>query len=257
MEQRNAVIGYTFSIPIAVKGKTMIKLPEVKEMLAAGMHFGHTKSRWHPKMKPFIFTDKKGVYIIDLEKSQKEMKSALEFVENLTREGKTILFVGTKNQVKKPMRELAEETGHPFVVEKWLGGTLTNFTVFKKMIKRYKDLMEEKNSGKLDRYTKKEKLEINREIGKLDERIGGLVSMNKQPDALFVWDIKKEKTAVVEAKKRNIPIVAICDTNVNPDPINYPIPSNDDATKAIKLVLNCVKETILSTKKEADSKKNS
>lgn len=235
----------------------MIKLPEVKEMLAAGMHFGHTKSRWHPKMKPFIFTDKKGVYIINLEKSREMMEKALKFIENLTKESKTILFVGTKNQVAGPLKETAEATGHPYVNGKWLGGTLTNFGVFKKMIKRYKDLCEEKRLGKLDRYTKKEKLKITREIGKLEEKVGGMSSLTKQPDAVFVWDVKKEDTAVVEAKKRNIPIIAICDTNVNPELINYPIPGNDDATKTIELILNSVKDTILETKKEAESEKSS
>jgi len=237
----------------------MIKLPSVEEMLLAGMHFGHTKGRWHPKMKPYIFGVKKGVYIINLEKSQEKMRSALEFMENLTKEGKSILFVGTKNQVANPIKELAQETGNPYVCGKWLGGTLTNFSVFKKMIKRYKDLKEEKRTGKLDKYTKKEKLDIEREIKRLDEKIGGLSNLSKQPDALFIWDIKKEKTAVEEAIKRNIPIIAICDTNANPELINYPIPGNDDATKTIKLVLDSIKETILETKKEkeSESKKNS
>ncbi|MBD3247911.1 30S ribosomal protein S2 [Candidatus Falkowbacteria bacterium] len=235
----------------------MIKLPKVEEMLAAGMHFGHTKSRWHPKMEKYIFAARKGVYIIDLEKSQEALKGALEFMENLVKEGKTILFVGTKNQVKAPMKELAQEAGMPYVTEKWLGGTLTNFTVFKKMIKKYKDLSEEKRSGKLDKYTKKERLDIDREMKKLELRVGGLVDLNKQPDALFIWDIKKEKTALTEARKRNIPVIALCDTNVDPSQVNYVIPGNDDATKTIKLVLSSVKETILSAKKEAGEKKDS
>lgn len=233
----------------------MIKLPKVEEMLSAGMHFGHAKSRWHPKMKDYIFTDRKGVYIINLEKSQEKLKGALEFIENLVKEGKTILFVGTKNQVKKPMKELAQEAAMPYVIEKWLGGTLTNFLIFKKMIKRFKDLIEEKKLGKLERYTKKERLEFDREIAKLDIKVGGLANLNKLPDALFIWDVKKEKTAVMEARKKNIPVIALCDTNVNPDQINYPIPGNDDATKTIKLILESLRETILNTKKEAPAKK--
>lgn len=235
----------------------MIKLPKVEEMLNAGMHFGHTKSRWHPKMKEYIFTDRKGVYIINLEKSQEKLKSALEFIENLTKEGKTILFVGTKNQVKKPMKELAQAISMPYIAEKWLGGTLTNFLIFKKMIKRFKDYTEEKKLGKLDKYTKKERVTLEKEMAKLDNKVGGLVSLNKLPDALFVWDVKKENTAVMEARKKNIPVIALCDTNVNPDLINYVIPGNDDATKTIKLILDAIRETVLTTKKEAPAKKES
>lgn len=231
----------------------MIKIPSLEEMLSAGMHFGHTKGRWHPKMKSYIFAERKGVYIIDLEKTRDMMKIAFEFIENLIKEGKTLLFVGTKNQVKRPMKELAVAVNMPYVTEKWLGGTLTNFQIFKKMIKRLKDLNEEKKLGKLDRYTKKERLELDREMGKLNIRVGGLTNLNKLPDALFIWDIRKEKTAVVEARKKNIPVIAICDTNVNPDPVNYIIPGNDDATKTISLIINALKETILSVEKGSNS----
>lgn len=228
----------------------MVNLPKIEEMLKAGMHFGHRTNRWHPKMKPYIFTSKNGVYIIDLRKSQEKLREALEFIQKLIKEDKKILFVGTKSQVSLPMKKMADESGQAYVVGKWLGGYLTNFTVIKKSVKKYLDLTEKKAAGKLDKYTKKERLDFDREIKKLEARVAGLVSLNKTPDALFVWDLKEEETAVREAIQKNIPIIAVCDTNVNPESANYPIPANDDSTKTISLVLNAIKETIISTKKE-------
>ncbi|NCD01213.1 30S ribosomal protein S2 [bacterium] len=228
----------------------MANLPSLEEMLKAGMHFGHRTNHWHPKMKPFIFTQRNGIYIINLQKSQEQLKTALDLMTNLAKENKNILFVGTKQQVKQPLKEMAIETNMPFVVGKWLGGCLTNFSVIKKSIKKYLDLKQKQESGKFDKYTKKEKLNFERQIKKMDEKLGGLVNLNKLPDALFVWDVKEEKTAVTEAKKKNIPVIAICDTNVNPEEVNYPIASNDDSTKTITLVLNTIKEFILEAKKD-------
>lgn len=227
----------------------MKNLPTIEKMLKSGMHFGHRTGKWHPKMSDFIFTQRNGVHIIDLMKAQKKLEQALEFIEKFAAEGKTILFVGTKQQVQKPLKEMALEAGMPYITEKWLGGTLTNFPVIKRMVKKYLDLSKAKAAGKLDKYTKKERLDFDREITKLESKVGGLVDMAKLPDAVFVWDVKKEKTAVLEAVKKNIPIIAICDTNVDPTPVKYVIPSNDDATKTIKLVLKAVKETILDGKK--------
>ena len=224
-------------------------------MLKAGMHFGHQTGKWHPKMEPFIFGARNGIHIIDLAKSKKMLDTALDFMKKFAAEGKMILFVGTKMQVKKPMVALAEATGMPYITEKWMGGTLTNFTVIRKLIKKYNDYLNDKSTGKLEKYTKKERLEIDREIDKLKLKVGGLSTLNRLPDAIFVWDIKKEKTAVVEARKKNIPIIAICDTNVDPTGINYVIPSNDDATKTIKLLLNTIKEVILDGKAEANKNK--
>lgn len=226
------------------------KLPTLEQMLEAGMHFGHSASKWHPKMKPYIFTERKGVYIIDLAKSQKMLLTALEFMENLTRESKTILFVGTKNQVKKIIKETAIALEMPYISEKWSGGVLTNFLIFRKMINKYKSLVEEKSLGKLDRYTKKERSVFDKEIKRLELKVGGLTNLIKLPDALFIWDIKKEKTAVAEAIVKNIPIVAICDTNANPQLVNYVIPGNDDASKTVKLIMDCIKENLLEVKKE-------
>lgn len=231
----------------------MIKVPSLEDMLKAGMHFGHRTNRWHPKMEEFIFTSKNGIYIIDLRKTQEKMKEALEFMAKLVGEGKSILFVGTKNQVSEPLRKMAVETGQPYIVGKWLGGYLTNFAVVKKSVKKYLDLVEKRDTGKLEKYTKKERLNFEREIKKLELRVGGLTALNKLPDALFIWDIKEEETAVKEAQQKNIPIIAICDTNVNPDEVNYPIPANDDATKTIKLVLEFVKEALLEGKKNIKS----
>ena len=226
----------------------MTQLPTIEQMLKAGMHFGHQTSKWHPKCAPFIFGQRNGVHIIDLVKSKKMLGSALDFMKKFAAEGKIILFVGTKMQVKKPLKNTASATGMPYISEKWLGGFLTNYAIIKKMIKKYKDLLEDKNSGKLSKYTKKERLDFDREIAKLELKVGGVADLNRLPDALFVWDIKQEKIAVVEAKKKNIPIIAVCDTNTNPTDINYIIPANDDATKTIKLILGTVKEAILEGK---------
>jgi small subunit ribosomal protein S2 len=232
-----------------LKRKNMVKTPSIEDMLKAGMHFGHRTNRWHPKMKQYIFTSKNGIYIIDLNKTQAKLAEALEFMTKLVSEGKNILFVGTKKQVAGPMKKMATEIGQPYIVGKWLGGFLTNFAVVKKSVKKYTDLLEKKESGKLEKYTKKERLEFDRVIHKLKERVGGLTSLNKLPDALFVWDIKEEETAVKEAIQKNIPIIAVCDTNVNPELANYPIPANDDATKTIALILASIKENILEAKK--------
>jgi len=231
------------------KKKNMINVPKLEDMLKAGMHFGHRTNRWHPKMKQFIFTSKNGIYIIDLRKSQKKLREALEFMAKLVSEGKNILFLGTKSQVSEPLKKMAKETGQSYIVGKWLGGYLTNFAMVKKSVKKYLDLTEKREAGKLEKYTKKERLDFDREIKKLEERVGGVSTLNKLPDALFVWDIREEETAIKEAQQKNIPIIAICDTNVNPEEVTYPIPANDDSTKTIELILESVKEAILEAKK--------
>ncbi|MDD2680913.1 MAG: 30S ribosomal protein S2 [Patescibacteria group bacterium] len=228
----------------------MIKLPSLEDMLKAGMHFGHRTHRWHPKMKPYIFGAKNGIYVIDLEKSREMLETALEFMSKLVKEGKLILFVGTKSQVKSSMKKMAEMTGQPYIVGKWLGGYLTNFAVVKKSVKKYTDLIEKRDTGKLEKYTKKERLDFDRDIKRLNERVGGLTALNKMPDALFIWDIKEEATAVAEARKKNIPVIAICDTNVNPELVNYPIPANDDATKTVKLLMEIIQSAIIDAKKD-------
>lgn len=233
----------------------MYKIPTIEAMLKAGMHFGHRTSKWHPKMEPYIFGARNGIHIIDLNKSQKKLQEAMEFIEKLASEGKTILFVGTKIQVKSELKEAAQSFDMPYVTEKWLGGCLTNFSVIKRMISKYNKLIEDKTSGKLNKYTKKERLEFDREIGKLETKVGGLTKLNKLPDAIFVWGIKDEKTAVLEAKKKNIPVIAICDTNADPKNVNYIIPSNDDATKTVKLLTGLLVDVVNTGKNAAKEAK--
>lgn len=221
-----------------------MKLPAVEDMLKAGMHFGHRTSRWHPKMKPYIFGSRKGVHIIDLVKTQENLGAALNVMSEITAHNGKILFVGTKAQVKGLLKKVCKEINMPYVSEHWLGGTLTNFSIIKKNIKKYKDLLEKQSLGKLSKYTKKEQLQFTRQIAKLELSVGGLADLTAMPDAIFIWDIKTEKTALTEAKRKKVPIIAICDTNVNPIGVNYVVPANDDASKAIKLVFDLVKEAV-------------
>ncbi len=229
----------------------MVKIPTTKEMLEAGMHFGHLKSRWHPKMEPFIFCQRKGIYIINLEKTQQMLEEALHFISQMASENKTILMVGTKEQVKKKLAEQARKLNLPYIENRWLGGTLTNFAVIKNLIRKYLDLKEQKDSGKLSKYTKKEQLDFSRQIDKLEKIVGGIAGLKKLPDALFIWDIKKERTALQEALKKGIPVIAVCDTNVDPSGVKYIIPCNDDATKAVKMVLELVGEAVEEGRKKA------
>lgn len=228
-----------------------VSLPTVAEMLEAGMHFGHRTYKWHPKMKPYIFEARKGIHIINLEKTREQLERALDFMTRGIAEGKTVLFVGTKSQIKEQLKAMAQETGMPYVTERWLGGTLTNFPIIKNSIRTYVDLLEKKESGRLEKYTKKERIQFDRQIAKLSLSVGGLVTLNRTPDMIFIWDIKHEETALAEAKKKRIPIIAICDTNVNPNGIDYVIPANDDASKTIDLVLNVLKDAVLNAKEAA------
>lgn len=238
-----------------MKKDNNISLPSVAEMLEAGMHFGHRTYKWHPKMKPYIFEARKGIHIIDLEKTRTQLETALAFISRSVAEGKTLLLVGTKNQVKNKLKEAALEAGLPYVSERWLGGTLTNFNIIRNSIRTYQDLLDKKQQGKLDKYTKKERIQFDRQIAKLSLSVGGLTGLNRVPDIIFIWDIKHEETALAEAKKRGIPIIAVCDTNVNPAGVDYIIPGNDDASKAIALVLDLIKETVLAAKNQASEAK--
>ena len=234
----------------------MTKIPTIEEMLKAGMHFGHRTSKWHPKMAPFIFGQRNGVHIIDLVKSRKMLESSIEFIKKFASEGKIILFVGTKMQAKKAIKNTAKELDMPYITERWLGGTLTNFLVIKKLIKKYQEMVNDRESGQLKKYTKKEQLEFDRNISKLEMKVGGLTNLTRLPDLILIWDIKSEKTALVEARKKNIPVVATCDTNVDPTNVNYIIPCNDDATKTIKMILKIVKEAVQDGKKLSKKEEN-
>lgn len=214
----------------------MSKLPSLVEMLAAGMHFGHQTSRWHPKMKPFIFGERQGVHIMDLEKTQKMIQDALTTMTGIVSRGGVILFVGTKPQAKAVIRKYAEACDMPFVVNRWLGGTITNFGQIKQTLKRLKTLKDQRDKGELKKYTKMEQLVLSREIEDMEDKFGGIQHITRTPDALFVIDIRTEKTAVQEALTTNIPVIALCDSNVNPAGIAKVIPGNDDAMKSIEML---------------------
>lgn len=229
---------------VAEKKDTPMRDISLPELLKSGVHFGHHVSRWHPKMKPFIFTSRSGVYIIDLEKTSECLKKAQTFVRDTVAKGGTVLFVGTKRQACPIIQASAVDAGMPYVIQRWLGGTFTNFPTITKMTKRLTHLKEERASGNLEKYTKKERLTFGEEIARLEKLVGGIERMTRIPDALFVVDVKQEKTAVREAIAMKVPVVALVDTNVNPAGIAYPIPSNDDATKAIQVITEAIAEAV-------------
>lgn len=214
------------------------------DMLKSGLHFGHKTAKWHPKMAPFIFGSKNDIHIIDLEKTKEKLEATAKVAKDLASQGKVILFVGTKRQVKPLIEKYAKECGMPFVTERWLGGLLTNFENVSMLPKKLVRLKEQKEKGELSKYTKKEQLEFDREIAKLSRFVGGIESLNKMPDMLFVIDIAEEKTAIREAKSTNTPIMALVDSNTNPDNVTYPIPGNDDATKGIEYILQYMSAAI-------------
>ncbi|MEI6627636.1 MAG: 30S ribosomal protein S2, partial [bacterium] len=191
-------------------------LPTLQELLESGVHFGHQKGRWHPKMKPFIYAERNGIHVLNLEKTAVKLAEAAEFVKGVSKRGGSVLFVGTKKQAQNIMKKYALESGSPYIIERWIGGLFTNFTNVSKLIKKYKGLLESKESGALEKYTKKEQVEFAKEIEKLSRFVGGLTDLNKIPEAIFVCYVKKEKTAVAEATKRNVPIISFVDSNINP-----------------------------------------
>ena len=208
----------------------------MKQLLEVGAHFGHQAKRWNPKMKPYIFTERNGIHILDLHQTLSSTKRAYDFVRQISEEGGKVLFVGTKKQAQDAIREEAERAGGFFVNHRWLGGLLTNLNTIKTRVKRLKELEEMDADGTLDTaYTKKEAGLLRKEMSKLSKNIGGIKNMNKLPAALFVVDIKKEFLALEEAKKLGIPVIALIDTNVDPDLVTYKIPANDDAIRSVKL----------------------
>lgn len=224
---------------------------DVEEMATAGVHLGHKTSKVHPKMMPFIFGVRNNIHIIDLEKAKEKLKEALKFIEQLVLEGKNILFVGSKIQLKDLVKEIATEFGFPFVNERWLGGTFTNFKEIRKRVEYLLDLEKKKSEGYFEKYTKKERTEIEKEIEKLEKKFGGLKSMDKLPDAIFVLDMVKDKLAVKEARAKGVKIIAISDTNADPTLADYPIPANDDAISSLKYILEKVREVIKNAKSKA------
>ncbi len=208
----------------------------MKQLLEAGVHFGHQTTRWNPKMARYIFTERNGIYIIDLQKTVKKLEEAYNFVRDLSVEGKSVLFVGTKKQAQDSVKEEAERAGAYFVNARWLGGMMTNFTTIRRRIERLAQLKKMEEDGTFDLLPKKEVIKLHLEIEKLEKFLGGIKEMKQLPGALFIVDPRKERIAVSEAKKLGIPIVAIVDTNCDPDEIDYVIPGNDDAIRAVKLI---------------------
>ena len=219
----------------------------MKELLEAGVHFGHQVRRWNPKMKEYIFGERNGIYIIDLQKTQKMFRDALQYVTNMVAEdrGKTVLFVGTKRQAQDAVREEAERAGQYYVNQRWLGGLLTNFQTVQKSIKRLKDLEAMQTDGRYEKLTKKERIKLDRERLSLDKTLSGIKSMNRLPDSVFVIDVRKEEIAVAEANKLGIPVIAVVDTNCSPEGVDYVIPGNDDALRAVRLFASRIADAVL------------
>lgn len=224
--------------------------PSLSEMLQAGVHFGHQTSKWHPKMKKYLFGSRQGIHIINLEETQKGLDAAMAFVKKIALRGGVVLFVGTKKQASSLVAAAATSCGMPFVNKRWLGGTLTNFASMAQLIRRYKDMKRRQEKGEHAKYTKFEQLKITEQIALLDEKVGGIQELTRIPDAIFIFDVRKDKTAMEEAMRRGIKVVAVCDSNVNPGDVDFPIPANDDAVKAIDLIAKMMAGAINEGRKE-------
>lgn len=220
----------------------------MKQLLEAGVHFGHQTRRWNPKMKKYIFTERNGIYIIDLQKTVKKIDEAYKYVKELVSDGGTILFVGTKKQAQDSVRDEATRSGMFYVNHRWLGGTLTNFQTIRKRINRMKDIEKMEEDGTFEVLPKKETVDLLKEKDRLEKFLGGIKDMNRIPDAMYVIDPRKERIAIAEAHKLNIPIIGIVDTNCDPDEIDYIIPANDDAIRAVKLLTSKMADAILEVK---------
>jgi len=222
----------------------------IKQLLEAGVHFGHQTKRWNPKMKKFIFGSRSGIYIIDLEKTEECINRARDFLLDITSKGEFVLFVGTKKQAQEVVQQEAIRSGMYYVTERWPGGLLTNYSTIKKSINRLKDIEKMRQDGTFAKLTKKEVAGLEKELAKLNKNFSGIVAMERMPKAMFVVDTKKEETAVREANRLSIPIIGLIDTNSNPDLISYPIPGNDDATKSIRVVTSIIVDAIIEGRKK-------
>jgi len=224
------------------------KVP-LEELLKAGCHFGHQAKRWNPGMAPYLYTVRDGIHIFDLAKTAEGLEKACEFVKGITEKGGKIIFIGTKRQAQALVKEEASRVGMPFVIERWLGGTITNWEEIKKRIDRLLEMKEKKKNGEYEKYTKKENILINREIVKLQRFFGGLEGLEKLPEAIFVVDSVRQETAVKEAKRKGIKVVGIVDSNADSDMVDYAIPSNDDAVRSIKLIVEKIAEAVVKGQK--------
>ena len=217
----------------------------MKQLLEAGVHFGHQTRRWNPKMAEYIFQARNGIHIIDLQKSSKKLDEAYDFLKNQAEEGKTVLFVGTKKQAQECAKEAAEKCGMYFVNQRWLGGTLTNFKTIRNRVKRLTDIEKMQEDGTFDVLPKKEVILLKKEMEKLEKNLGGIKEMTELPGVMFVVDPNKERIAILEARKLGIPVIGLVDTNCNPEDVDYPIPGNDDAIRAVKLIMDVMANAVI------------
>lgn len=234
-----------------------VKIPSIEEMLDAGVHFGHVVAKWHPKAAPYIHSVKNGIHIINLAATQEALAKTLAKVEEIAATGEEILFVGTKKQAKDIIRDAATRCEMPFVNERWLGGTFTNFGTVVKSIKKLNKLEADRDSGEFEKYTKKEVVVLNRLIGKLNKNLSGIKNLKKIPALVFVVDLRSQDTTIAEAKSRNVPILGICDTNVDPAIVDYQIPGNDDAIKSLEMLVNLVADAVAEGRKKVSKAINS
>jgi small subunit ribosomal protein S2 len=226
----------------------------LKSLLEAGCHFGHQSRRWNPKMEPYLYTVRDGIHIFDLAKTKEGLEKTINFVRETAAQGGQIIFVGTKRQARAIIKEEAQKVGVPYVSERWLGGTLTNWTQVKKSIDKFTSMVEKEKAGEYKKYTKKEQLLLNREIRRLERFFGSLVSVKDMPAALFIVDTKKEIAAVREARKKGIPVIAIVDSNSDPSMVDYVIPANDDAVGSVKLIVSALAAAVAEGKKTFEKK---
>ena len=231
----------------------MANVISMKQLLEAGVHFGHQTRRWNPKMAEYIFTERNGIYIIDLQKTVRKVEEAYYFIKDVAEQGGEVLFVGTKKQAQDSIKEEAERVGMYYVNARWLGGMLTNFNTIQKRIERLAQINQMEESGTFELLPKKEVIKLNAQRDKLEKYLGGIKEMKKLPAAMFVVDPRKEKIAIAEAKKLGIPVVAIVDTNCDPDEVDYVIPGNDDAIRAVKLIASTIANAIIEGRQGQDA----
>jgi small subunit ribosomal protein S2 len=243
---RAAIIKFNMEQQNNIDQKISIKLPETQELVAAGVHLGHKTSRWHPKMEQYIFNSRNNVHVFDLEKTLQKIEEALTFISQKISRGGVVILVGTKPTAKAKIKEAGQTLGMPYVSERWLGGTLTNFKTISKRIQHLKDLEEQQKTGQWDKFTKKEKLQLQRKMEKMQGQLEGIRNMIKLPEVMLAVDVKMDNLAIREAKKMKIPVVAICDTDTDPSLVDYIIPANDDASASLKILI----ETIVNNLKD-------
>ena len=233
---------------VRTKRKKMVKLPSLRELLEAGVHFGHKTSRWFPKMDSYIFGSKSSIHVINLEKTQEKLKEALDYLAIQVKEGKTVVFVGTKKQAQPIVKKAAIESGMPYVVERWLGGTLTNFEIIKRAINKLIDAKKISEGEGFQELKNRDKVKLIKEIVKRDKLVGGLVGLKKAPEILILFGVKDEQNAITEARVKGVKTIGLVDTNANPNLVDFPIPANDDATKSLELFANIFSKTVKENK---------